>query len=229
MDERTVVLKTLDISSFFTEYGREIIGVLIAVIVMRLIRMLIRRRNQRKAFLKEQEQANQLLRNEALNNEILNPARRPGDVTEQKHAYKVEFSEKSQGGKAGSAKGLFAGGGRSGHGKKPGNSAAGALLKINEYSSLSKRSYMFKDNETVRVGNQYGNTAILAGNPDDSVLYFEITPYKNQFYIRSACAEKVVISRSGSQRVLGEKNLVLCDGDRVSVGGKVYEISFFRQ
>ena len=68
MDERTVVLKTLDISSFFTEYGREIIGVLIAVIVMRLIRMLIRRRNQRKAFLKEQEQANQLLRNEALNN-----------------------------------------------------------------------------------------------------------------------------------------------------------------
>ena len=214
MDERTVVLKTLDISSFFTEYGREIIGVLIAVIVMRLIRMLIRRRNQRKAFLKEQEQANQLLRNEALNNEILNPERRPGDVTEQKHAYKVEFSEKSQGGKAGSAKGLFAGGGRSGHGKKPGNSAAGALLKINE---------------TVRVGNQYGNTAILAGNPDDSVLYFEITPYKNQFYIRSACAEKVVISRSGSQRVLGEKNLVLCDGDRVSVGGKVYEISFFRQ
>lgn len=224
-------METLAARSFFAEYGKEILFVLTAVAAIRIIKLLIRRRNQRKAFLKEQAQASQLLRNEALNNEILNPERREGDVIEQKHAYKVEFAERP--GSTGELKGSRSESGGGGSffpgGKRDPKSAAGALLKITEYTSLSKRSYMFNKNETVRVGNQYGNTTILAGTAGDSLLYFEIIPFQDYFYIRSGIAEKAVISRNGSSRVLGDREIVLCDGDRISVGGKSYEISFFRQ
>lgn len=222
-------METLEISSFISKYGREIVLMLAAVLAIRVIKMLLRQRSRRKAFLKEQAQANQLLRDEALNNEILNPERRPGDVVEQKHAYKVEFAEKPGNLPGGSRSGSGAAGGLFSAEKRDAGSAAGALLKITEYSSLSKRSYMFKNNETVRIGNQYGNTTILAGNPGDSILYFEILPFQNHFYIRSGGSEKVVVTRKGSRRVLGDRELLLCEGDRVSVGGKAYEISFFRQ
>lgn len=227
------MLNTQAIGQFFGEHGKEIIAVLIPILLIRLIRLAIRRRNEKKAFLKEQEQANRLLRDEALNNEILNPERRPGDVTEQKHAYKVEYSEKSHVSGDGAPRGSLSGRGAAGYSFGPGktdrDSADGAWLKITEYSSLSKRSYMFKNNETVRVGSQYGNTTILGDDSADTILYFEIIPFNNQFYIRSSMAERVMISRRDSQRELGNKEIVLCDGDRVSVGGKVYEISFFRQ
>lgn len=224
-------METLAAGSFFAKYGKEILLVLITLAAVRIIKLLMRRRSRRRAFLREQAQANQLLRNEALNKEILNPDRRPGDVIEQKHAYKVEFAEKPGG--VGTSRGDLSGNGGAGGiffpGKKDARSAAGALLKITEYSSLSKRSYMFKNNETVRVGNQYGNTTILAADSGDSILYFEIVPFQESFYIRSGSAEKVVIARKGSRRVLGDREVLLCEGDRISVGGKVYEISFFRQ
>lgn len=207
--------------------------VLVMVVLIRVIKTAIRMRKKKKALLKEQEQAELLERNEALNNEILNPERRPGDVSEQKHAYKVEYAEKSGGTGKGLPKGNRSAAGSAGHvlspGKKNSASADGAWLKITEQTSLSKRSYMFRNNETVRVGDQYGNTSILSGDSGESILYFEIIPVKNHYYIRSACAERVLISRSGSSRELGNKDIALCDGDRVTVCGKVYEISFFRQ
>lgn len=223
-------MSTHAISLFFAEHGKEIIAVLIPVILIRIVRILLRRRKEKKAFLKEREQANRLQRDEALNNEILNPERRPGDVTEQKHAYKVEYSEKSYMGGGGVPGRNNSGGVISGPSfaadKK---SAEGAWLKITEYTSLSKRSYMFRNNETVRVGSQYGNTSILSGHSEDSILYFEIIPSNNNFYIRSSCAESVMISRGESVREIGSRGVVLCDGDRITVCGKVYEISFFRQ
>lgn len=215
------------------EHGKEILVVLVMVILIRMIKMTIRRRKEKKAILKEQEQAALLERNEALNREILNPERRPGDVEEQKHAYKVEYADRSSGSRSGFSRGSHSGAGSTGRifasGKRDKTSAEGAWLKITEQTSLSKRSYMFRNNETVRVGDQYGNTSILSGNPGEGVLYFEIIPVNNHYYIRSDCAERVMISRMGSTREVGDKEIALCDGDRVSVCGKIYEISFFRQ
>ena len=98
---------------FILEHWKDLSAILITVIIIRIIRLLIRRRNEKKAYLKEQEQANQLQRNEALNNEILNPDRRPGDVREQKHAYRVEYSEngRASGGRGGRSSGGRASGG----------------------------------------------------------------------------------------------------------------------
>lgn len=216
---------------FILEHWKDLSAILITVIIIRIIRLLIRRRNEKKAYLKEQEQANQLQRNEALNNEILNPDRRPGDVREQKHAYRVEYSEngRASGGRGGRSSGGRASGGIFPGVKKSRGPAEGSLLKVTEYSSFSKSSYMFKDGEIMRVGNQYGNTCILAGDPADSDLYFEIIPHNNQFYVKYGGSGKVSVSRKGSGIELGTAPVELREGDRISVNDRIYEIGFFRK
>ena len=216
--------------NFVSDHWREFLAVLIPVAVIRIIRFLIYRSRKRKERLKEQEQANQLQREESLNNEILNPNRRPGDVKEQKHAYRVEYSEKGRmsgaqnrnPSRGRSSGGIFPGG------KKDKKYAEGTLLKITEYSSFSKSSYMFKEGEIMRVGNQYGNTCILAGDPGESVLYFEIIPHDNNYYVKSSGAEKVLVSRRDKKVELSEYAIELREGDQISVSDKTYEVGFFR-
>lgn len=215
---------------FLTEHGREILLVLVSVLVVRGVKLLLRRRRESKEIRKEREQAEKLMRDEALNNEILNPDRRPGDVSEQKHPYKVEYSdnhlrEKDMRRKA--FQGGHAAGGARVSGRNSGGPGSGTCLKVTESSSLSRSSYMFRNDERMRVGSQYGKTGILAGDSGDSLLYFEIIFQNDHYYLISNGAARVTVTRGGSRKELGREKLVLCDNDRVIVDDKVYEIHFF--
>lgn len=222
-------MNTGSISAYISDHWRELLLVLVPIILIRVVRMVTARARRQKEIKKEKEQADRLRRDEALNEEILNPDRRPGDVVEQKHPYKVEYSEKGLDTARSAAAGYPEGAGLSGRrsAAAPGRrQTAGARLKVTEYSGLSRRSYMYRNDETMRVGSMYGKTGILAGDPGDSILYFEIYPKNNLFYIRSAGGAKTMISRGKDRREVGSTGLLLYENDRISVMDRVYDISF---
>lgn len=218
------------LNALITEHGNEILLVLVSVLVVRGIRLILHRRKRKKEIQKEKEQAEKLMRDEALNAEILNPDRRPGDVSEQKHPYRVEYSEHNSSGqdmrrKSPHRRNLSGGGPVFGRDQKVYKD--GPRLRVTECSSLSKRSYMFKRDEIMRVGNQYGKTGILAGDSDDSIPFFEIYSRNNCFYLNSSGETEIVISRGGNRKRITKSEIVLYDDDRIAVQDKIYEIRFF--
>lgn len=223
-------MNTGSISAYISDHWRELLLVLVPIILIRVVRMVTARARRQKEIKKEKEQADRLRRDEALNEEILNPERRPGDVVEQKHPYKVEYSEKgldtARSAAAGDPEGAGMAGRRAGTAAPAHRQTAGARLKVTEYSGLSRRSYMYRNDETMRVGSMYGKTGILAGDSGDSILYFEIYPKNNLFYIRSAGGAKTMISRGKNRREVGSTGLLLYENDRITVMDRVYDISF---
>ena len=182
-----------------------------------MIRLLQKISKKRRVIKKEKEQAFQLMRDEALNNGLLNSERKPGDVEEEKHPYKVVYYED------GGTKGMSRVPVYRKAGRKP---REGMILKVTEYSRLSEKAYMFRKDEILRVGSKYGKTGILAGNPGVSDIYFEIIPRNNEFYIKSGGNAGVKLSRGKRSMMLDDRWIALCENDCIAVTDKVYEVSF---
>lgn len=228
------------IQNLLSEHWKEILLVLIPLLILRLIRLLLHRRKVNKQLRKEKELADRLMQDEALNNEILNPERKEGDVEEKKYPYKVDYAEKGrtrrdgqagppsdmagqapgfppEGRPAGRRKPLFAG-----QEMKP----PGSFLKVEEHSGYSVKSYMYRQQEIMRVGSRYGKTDIIAGDIGDCRLYFEIYYQDGQFCVQSFGNGDVTIQRGRLRTSLGASALILQSGDHIRAGDKIYVVSF---
>ena len=116
--------------------------------------------------------------------------------------------------------------GRGTQGGRHGHEYTGVFLKVEEHSGFSIKSYMYREQEVMRVGNRYGKTDIIAGDTAGCTLYFEISCRDGVFCVRSFGNAEVTIQRGKQRKSLGSAAVVLRSGDRIKVEDRVYVVSF---
>lgn len=280
-------------------HWQEILLVLIPILLIRLVRYYLHKRKMNKKLREEKELAARLMQDEALNDEILNPGRKEGDVEEKKYPYKVSYAENGRSRRSGQA-GSFSetagsGGdipaspgkvsrkknfhgnpvyenpayeesaygrsayersayerpayenpsyekksrndpfheeagryvtGRETQGRRPDQESAGMFLKVEEHTGFSVKSYMYRQQEVMRVGNRYGKTDIIAGDTGGCTLYFEIYCRDAVFCVRSFGNAEVTIQRGRQRKSLGSAAVALRNDDRIKVEDRIYVVSF---
>ncbi|MDO5131588.1 MAG: hypothetical protein Q4D81_01240 [Eubacteriales bacterium] len=217
------------IEQFFAAHWKETLLLLASIFLIRVVKFLLRMGRRRKELRKEKELEAIAWRDKQLDDEILNPERREGDVTEQKRPYQVFYTDKGAPGRKGNRDGGHLRGRIPGGSRSPGAAPnPDALLKVTEKTRLSRKLYTYRNSETMRVGNQYGNTGILAEGSGDAILYFEIFSHEGQFYIRSTGSVPVTVIRGGSRKELGGPAVLLRENDMITVLDRVYEIGFIQ-
>ena len=289
--KRTAALMIESFQNLISGHWQEILLVLIPILLIRLVRYYLHKRKMNKKLREEKELAARLMQDEALNDEILNPARREGDVEEKKYPYKVSYAENGRARRRGKGRVLqetaeteedvlfsrgktsrdedfpgknYSGGnysenpspeknlygrpfygkasldepfpeesgldgsGRGTQGGRPDQEHAGVFLKVEEHSGFSVKSYMYRQQEVMRVGNRYGKTDIIAGDTGGCTLYFEIFCRDGVFCVHSFGNAGVTIQRGKQRKSLGAAAVVLRSDDRIKVEDRVYVVSFVR-
>lgn len=272
-------------------HWQEILLVLVPILLIRLVRYYLHKRKINKKLREEKALAARLMQDEALNDEILNPARREGDVEEKKYPYKVSYAENGRARRSGKGRTFpetaetgedvffsrgkisreenFSGknhsggnysenpfpeknlferpfygkaspdeplpeesgldvSGRGTQGGRPDQEQAGVFLKVEEHSGFSVKSYMYRQQEIMRVGNRYGKTDIIAGDTGGCTLYFEIFCRDGVFCVHSFGNAEVTVQRGKQRKSLGSAAVVLRSDDRIKVEDRVYVVSFVR-
>lgn len=100
------------------------------------------------------------------------------------------------------------------------------MYQLTEITELSQRRYMFRYQEPVQIGNQFGNIVILPQNVQPGQVYCQIFYYKNGNYLRSTGIIEVVLRRRGKAVIVNQNGLKLKSGDCFIVGKTSYQIEF---
>lgn len=176
------------------------------MIAVAILFLLTKRAKNRKKLQKERQSAVQRLREDALDNLLLNPECSPGssEAGGTRRPFEVSYSVDGE-----------SGGTRA---KQDG------MLKMTERTELSNRQYMFRRDERLFVGFQHGKTAILMGDAEAERLFCEIFFYQKENYIRNLSNEELVLKRKGKRVLVGKRGLKLRSGDCFIVGKNRYEI-----
>lgn len=163
----------------------------------------------RKARTEEREQAEHLRREEALNRALANPdsETKKKALEKQRRPFQVEYSQGNDRHSSGSG---------------------GMTFQLTEITELSKRSYIFRCDERVQIGNQFGTVAILPNDIPHEQVYCQILLYRNRNYIRSTGHAEVLLKRNGKQAIVTRKGLELRSKDVFIVGPTSYQIVFAR-
>ena len=166
-----------------------------AVIAFAILFLLIKKSNNKKKLQKERQNAVQRLREDALDNLLLNPEGSPvsSETGTTRRPFEVSYSVDGESGGTGA--------------KQDG------MLKLTERTELSNRQYMFRRDERMFVGFQHGKTAILMGGAEAERLFCEIFFYQKDNYIRNLSNEELVLKRKGKRVLVGKRGLKLRSGD----------------
>lgn len=177
------------------------------VLIISVITMAIRLWKKRKRRKEEQEQAEHLRREEALNRALVNPdgAKKKEAFEKQRRPFQVEYSQ---------------------GGNRHSSNSGRKTFQLTEITELSKRTYMFRCDERVQIGNQFGIVTILPNDIQQEQVYCQILLYKKKNYIRSTGQIEVVLKRNGKQAIVTGNGLELRSKDTFMVGTTTYQIIF---
>lgn len=187
--------------------NRQLIICLGIVLVISMIIVIVKLWKRRKRRKEEQEQAEHLQREDALNRALVNPdgAKRKEAFEKQRRPFHVEYSQGSNRHSSDSDRKTF---------------------QLTEITELSKRTYMFRCDERVQIGNQFGIVTILPSDTQQEQVYCQILLYKKKNYIRSTGQVEVLLKRNGKQAIVTGNGLELRSKDTFMVGTTTYQIIF---
>lgn len=114
-------------------------------------------------------------------------------------------------------------------GETQGSEIQEGMFQLTEMTELSQRKYLFRCQETVNIGNQFGMVAILPGTADDKQSYCQIFCYGQKNYLRSTGNKEVLLKRKGKVVIVNQSGLKLCSGDFFTVEKTSYQIHFIQK
>ena len=182
-----------------------IIIFVIAFTLSLTIRILIKRKKAKE----EKQQAVRRMREEALDRVLANPLEEKKAVSFEKkrRPFQVEYS-------------------------KDQNNLSNIpqmdkdMYQLTEITELSQRKYMFRRQEPVQIGTQFGNVVILPRDVDPGQVFCQIFYYKKENYLRSTGILEIALKRKGKVVIVNQSGLKLRSGDCFMAGKTAYHISF---
>lgn len=163
---------------------------------------------QKKRKQREKERhALRRMREEALDRALANPAQEcsPEIPEIQRRPFQVEYS-------------------RGDSGQKQKN--ADRMFQLTEITELSQRKYMFRCNELISIGNQFGNTTILTDTTESKQIYCQIFFYKGANYVRSIGRKEIFLKRKDKKVMVNDLGIKLLSKDSFRVNQTTFQIDF---
>lgn len=181
-----------------------VVAFVIAVSLFLAVSIILRRKKAKE----EAQHAVRRMREEALDRVLANPLeeKKAEPFEKKRRPFQVEYSKDPN------------------HGPK--EQVGRDMYQLTEITELSQRRYMFRYQEPVQIGNQFGNIVILPRNVQPSQVYCQIFYYKNGNYLRSTGIIEVVLRRKGKAVIVNQSGLKLKSGDCFIVGKTSYQIEF---
>lgn len=202
-----VLLLISDIFDRFDWLRYIIIGCILLTLFI-LQTKLYKRNKLRKA---KQKQVVRQAREEALEHALLNPLYSAKDepLNKTRRPFQVEYSKGEKG--------------------QPGTNQSEGMFELTEITELSKRKYMFRCQEQVLIGEQFGTIMILPETARPEQVYCQIFFYQSSNYVKAAENHTVYLKRKGKQVIVTYYGIKLKSEDFIILGQKSYQIRLEKQ
>lgn len=202
----------------FLKYNNNIILVAVTAILILTGIAVLRKFILRKQKNKELSQAAEdKMRDENLNQVILNQHRGGGRFKEVQKPYDVDYSRPNVTGGKDNA-------------DFPAVGAGKVMVQMVEKTELSTRKFMMNPIKPIRVGSDLQDNDINVLAEGISAHQFEIFAVRDKVYVRNLSSEnRTVLKRKREQAIVDEKGIRMLSGDTVFAGCVSYDITIVQR
>lgn len=184
-------------------------AVILLIVGMTLIKKALRKKQKNKEL---RQAAEDKLRDENLNNVILNNHAGPDRLREVHVPYDVDYSNPGGANNKSS----------SNHGKRKDDHV---MLQLVEKTELSTRKFMLNPAKNIRIGSDQQDNDIVVLSAGISPRQCEIFSVGDKVYIKNLSDEnRTLLKRKKEQAIVDNKGLRLLSNDKIILGSVVYEV-----
>lgn len=185
-------------------------AVILLLVLIILLRKVIRKKQKNKEF---RQAAEDKIRDENLNNVILNSHAGTKNLREVHVPYDVDYSNSR-------------GDNNKNHTDNSKRKDSHIMLQLVEKTELSTRKFMLNPAKKIYIGSDLQNNDIAVLGENISPHQCEIFSVKDKIYIRNLSSEnQTILRRKKEQAIVDEKGLRLLSGDKIILGNVTYEIT----
>ena len=184
--------------------------ILLLVIGIRILKKVISHKQQKKEL--RQVSADKI-RDENLNNIILNNLAENGSLKEAYRPYEVDYSNSNA-----------EGSGNAGKREKTGESRI--MLQLVEKTELSTRKFVLNPAKTIRIGSNLQDNDISVLTEGIFPKQCEIFAFGSKIYVRNLSTENnTVIKRKKERAIVDKKGIRLLTNDIIIIGKVSYDVT----
>lgn len=181
------------------------IAILLGIVLGMLLFVWLRSR--RKKIREEKFHANKKVREDVLKQALANQLEPAADVEASipHRPYKVNYAT----------------------GENQENKEKLPLLQITEKSKISEKKYIFRANETIILGEQFGTAGIL-DRPENGNAWCEIFFQKDSYCIRSLGRYSVSVKRNKNTAIIDKCGIQLKSKDSIKIKESVFQVFYLK-
>lgn len=185
-------------------------AIILLLVGIILIKKFMRQKQKNKELMQAAEDK---LRDENLNNVILNKHIGSSPLREVHTPYDVDYSNSG-------------GEGHKNHSDNSKRKNSHIMLQLIEKTKLSTRKFMLNPIKTIRIGSDLQDNDITVLAEGVSPHQCEIFSVGDKIFIRNLSGgNQTILKRKKEQAIVDEKGLRLLSDDKIFVGSVVYEIT----
>lgn len=209
----SIIFIMITLIDMFKNYRMPILALVLLLLLTAVI-VFLKKSIRRKQKNKELEQAAaDKLRDENLNNVILNSHAQSGILKEVYKPYDVDYSSPNS---------------ENGRKKRKRKEQAGyhVMVQLVEKTELSTRKFMMNPAKKIRIGSSLQDNDITILADGISPYQCEIFSIRSKVYIKNISSEnRTIIKRKKEKAIVDDKGIRLLTNDTVILGSVLYEIT----
>ncbi len=206
-----------DLFAFSGDNNKIILTAVIVIFVMTAIILfsrLIRKKQKKKEL---SQAAEDKMRDENLNQVILNQHRSGGRFKEVHKPYDVDYSRPNGTGGKNNTDSQWAG-------------EEGVMVQMIERTELSTRKFMMNPAKPIRVGSDLQDNDINVLAEGISAHQFEIFAVRDKVFVRNISSEnRTILKRKREQAIVDEKGIRMLSEDAILAGCVSYDITIVQR
>ena len=172
-----------------------------------LITLIVNWKKKRKKEREEQQEIVRRMQEDALNRSLENPFSKEEVFEKNKRPIHVKYVKNVS----------------------SGESVSAGMYQLTEINDLSQKTYMYRVEEEVIIGKQYGKMLVASGTTGNEETFGRIFYYQKANYIRSEGAQKITIKRKEKEAIVNRSGIKLKDGDIFVIEKTAYQIRFMNR
>lgn len=172
-----------------------------------LITLIMNWKKKRKKEREERQEIARRMQEDALNRSLENPFSKEEIFEKNKRPIHVKYVKNAS----------------------TGESVSTGMYQLTEINDLSQKTYMYRVEEAVTIGKQYGKMLVASGTTGNEEIFGRIFYYQKANYIRSEGTQKITIKRKGKEAIVNRSGIKLKDGDIFVIEKTAYQIRFMNR
>ena len=191
-----------------TGISKEIWTAVAVVLGILLITLFMNWKKKRRKEKEEQQEIVRRMQEDALNKSLENPFSKDEGIFEKnKRPIQVKYVKNAS----------------------PEENVSAGMYQLTEINDLSQKTYMYRVEEEVMIGKQYGKMMVSSGITGNAEIIGWIFYYQKKSYIKSEGTQKIVLKRKGKEAIVNRNGIKLKTGDVFMIDKTAYQIRFMNR